>query len=101
VPISDAYLRPLGLAAFRAAHTLGLRRDAPAEGTYVWVSGPTYKARAEAALLASAGASVVGMSTVPEVVVARDEGVRVLVFQFSYEYGHWSWRAWWWESEER
>jgi len=30
-------------------------------------------------LLASAGATVVGMSTVPEVVAARDEGIRVLV----------------------
>jgi Phosphorylase superfamily len=43
------------------------------------VSGPTYETPAEAALLASVGASVVGMSTVPEVVAARDEGVRVLV----------------------
>ena len=46
------------------------------------MSGPTYETRAEAAFLASAGgkgASVVGMSTVPEVVVARDEGLRVLV----------------------
>lgn len=30
-------------------------------------------------MLASAGATVVGMSTVPEVVAARDEGIRVLV----------------------
>jgi purine-nucleoside phosphorylase len=79
VPLSDAYARPLRLAAFRAAHELGLSRDALAEGTYAWVSGPTYETRGEAALLGSAGASVVGMSTVPEVVAARDEGVRVLV----------------------
>jgi purine nucleoside phosphorylase len=43
------------------------------------VSGPTYETRGEAALLAGAGACVVGMSTVPEVVAARDEGMRVLV----------------------
>ncbi|KAH9983121.1 hypothetical protein BJV77DRAFT_954694 [Russula vinacea] len=79
VPLSDAYPRPLRLAAFRAAHDLGLPRSALAEGAYAWVSGPTYETRGEAALLASAGASVVGMSTVPEVVAARDEGVRVLV----------------------
>ena len=30
-------------------------------------------------MLASAGATVVGMSTIPEVVAARDEGIRVLV----------------------
>ena len=79
VPLSDAYARPLRLAAFRAAHELGLQRSALAEGTYAWVSGPTYETRGEARLLASAGATVVGMSTVPEVVAARDEGIRVLV----------------------
>ena len=79
VPLSDAYARPLRLAAFRAAHDLGLQRSALAEGTYAWVSGPTYETRGEARLLASAGATVVGMSTVPEVVAARDEGIRVLV----------------------
>jgi purine-nucleoside phosphorylase len=79
VPLSDAYSRPLRLAAFRAAHALDLGRSALAEGTYAWVSGPTYETRGEAALLAAVGASVVGMSTVPEVVAARDEGLRVLV----------------------
>ena len=75
VPLSDAYARPLRLAAFRAAHALGLGRSALAEGAYAWVSGPTYKTHGEAALLAAAGATVVGMSTVPEVVAARDEGI--------------------------
>jgi purine-nucleoside phosphorylase len=56
-----------------------LPREALAEGTYAWVSGPTYETRGEAKLLADAGACVVGMSTVPEVVAARDEGMRVLV----------------------
>jgi purine-nucleoside phosphorylase len=79
VPLSDAYARPLRLAAFRAAHDLGLQRSALAEGAYAWVSGPTYETCGEARLLASAGATVVGMSTVPEVVAARDEGIRVLV----------------------
>jgi purine-nucleoside phosphorylase len=79
VALSDAYSRSLRLAAFRAAHALGLQRDALSEGAYAWVSGPTYETRAEATFLASAGASVVGMSTVPEVVAARDEGLRVLV----------------------
>jgi purine-nucleoside phosphorylase len=79
VPLSDAYARPLRLAAFRAAHALGLERSALAEGAYAWVSGPTYETRSEARLLAAAGATVVGMSTVPEVVAARDEGLGVLV----------------------
>jgi purine-nucleoside phosphorylase len=79
VPLSDVYARLLHLAAFRAAHALGLGRSTLAEGAYAWVSGLTYETRGEAGLLAAAGATVVGMSTVPEVVVARDEGVRVLM----------------------
>jgi len=49
------------------------------EGTYAWVSGPTYETPAEGRLLRNAGADVVGMSTIPEVVAARDEGLGVLV----------------------
>jgi len=79
VSVSDTYTRPLGLAAFRAAHALGLGRSALAVGAYAWVSGPTYEMRGEAALLVAAGTTIVGMSTVLEVVVARDEGVAVLV----------------------
>ncbi|KAH8112833.1 hypothetical protein DFH11DRAFT_1778333 [Phellopilus nigrolimitatus] len=48
-------------------------------GTYAWVSGPTYETPAEGRLLRAAGADVVGMSTVPEVVVAREEGMQVAV----------------------
>ncbi|KAI0049532.1 inosine guanosine and xanthosine phosphorylase family protein [Auriscalpium vulgare] len=79
VPLSSAYSRPLRLAAFRAAHALGLEKDALAEGTYTWVSGPTYETPAEGRFLRSVGGDVVGMSTIPEVVAARDEGLNVLV----------------------
>ncbi|THH12763.1 hypothetical protein EW146_g7383 [Bondarzewia mesenterica] len=79
VPLSSAYSRPLRLAAFRTAHALQLSSDSLAEGTYAWVSGPTYETPAEGRFLRAAGADVVGMSTVPEVVAARDEGLNVLV----------------------
>jgi purine-nucleoside phosphorylase len=49
------------------------------EGTYAWVSGPSYETSAEGKFLRSVGADVVGMSTIPEVVVAREEGLGVLV----------------------
>ncbi|KAI0313879.1 nucleoside phosphorylase domain-containing protein [Amylostereum chailletii] len=78
LPLSDAYSRPLRLVAFRAAHALGLTKSL-AEGTYAWVSGPTYETAADGRFLRAAGGDVVGMSTVPEVVVARDEGLNVLV----------------------
>lgn len=50
----------------------------PQEGVYVHISGPNYETPAEARFLKQAGADVVGMSTAPEVVVAKHCGMRVL-----------------------
>ncbi|KAG8883072.1 phosphatidyl inositol kinase [Tulasnella sp. 332] len=79
VPLSKAYSFELRKVAFRAAHELQFPREYLAEGTYAWVSGPTYETAAEGRFLRAAGADVVGMSTVPEVLAAVQARVEVLV----------------------
>ena len=79
LPLSNAYSRPLRKLVFHAANQLGLEKSALAEGTYAWVSGPTYESPAEGRFLRAAGGDVVGMSTIPEVLAAREMGIEVTV----------------------
>lgn len=79
LPLSDAYSPSLRRLAFLAARHLAIEKKALAEGTYAWVSGPTYETPAEGRFLRYIGADVVGMSTVPEVLAAREEGLNVMV----------------------
>lgn len=48
------------------------------EGVYCWTKGPTYETAAEIRMMASMGADAVGMSTVPEIIVAHQFGIEIL-----------------------
>jgi purine-nucleoside phosphorylase len=73
--MSDAYDARLR----EIARAVALENGIPLrEGVYVAVSGPNLETRAEYRFLRAIGADVVGMSTVPEVIVAVHGGMRVL-----------------------
>lgn len=76
VDMTEAYSRRLRGLAQEAAAGLGL---APfEEGIYLAVTGPSFETPAEIRAFRALGATLVGMSTVPETIVARHMGIEVL-----------------------
>jgi purine-nucleoside phosphorylase len=75
VDLRDAYDPALRAAALRAAAASGITLH---EGVYAWVLGPQFETPAEIRMLQRLGAQAVGMSTVPETILARHAGMRVL-----------------------
>jgi purine-nucleoside phosphorylase len=73
--MTEAYSKPLRALAKEAAKA---EEFALAEGVYLAVSGPSYETPAEIRAFRTLGATLVGMSTVPETIVARHMGIDVL-----------------------
>ncbi|MGD0732668.1 MAG: purine-nucleoside phosphorylase [Terracidiphilus sp.] len=73
--MTEAYSRRLRTLAHQSATEEGFPLD---EGVYVAVSGPSFETPAEIRAFRTLGATLVGMSTVPETIVARHMGLEVL-----------------------
>jgi purine-nucleoside phosphorylase len=77
VGMTSAYDADLRAAAERAAKAEGI---ALSSGVYAWFSGPSFETPAEIRMARVLGADLVGMSTVPEVILARFLKLRVVAF---------------------
>jgi purine-nucleoside phosphorylase len=73
--MTQAYSKPYREIALRAATRLGKPLY---QGVYAGLLGPSYETPAEIRYLRAVGADLVGMSTIPEVIVARHMGLKVL-----------------------
>lgn len=75
--MNDAYSHQLVKLARAAAREAGTELR---EGVYVWVAGPNFETPAEIRMLRAWGGDAVGMSTVPETMIACHAGMEVLAF---------------------
>ncbi|MFS1664249.1 purine-nucleoside phosphorylase [Streptococcus sp. zg-JUN1979] len=73
--MSDAYTKDYRTVAHQVAKQKGITLQ---EGVYIGVTGPCYETPAEIRAFKTLGADAVGMSTVPEVIVAAHSGLKVL-----------------------
>jgi purine-nucleoside phosphorylase len=73
--MTEAYSAEYRAKAHQVAQQLKIQLD---EGVYAALTGPSYETPAEIRYLRSIGADLVGMSTVPEVIVANHLGMQVL-----------------------
>jgi purine-nucleoside phosphorylase len=74
VGLTEAYDATMRAGIERAAHDTGTILH---KGVYMWFSGPSFETPAEIRMARLLGANAVGMSTVPEVILARFLGLRV------------------------
>ncbi|MBI3620372.1 purine-nucleoside phosphorylase [Candidatus Roizmanbacteria bacterium] len=77
IPQNNAYGQRLRLLLHKASSKIKMHQHVH-EGVYAAVPGPTYEARAESQALRKLGIDAVGMSTVPEIIVATSLGMETI-----------------------
>lgn len=85
VSLTDCYDKRLRLRLRRAATVASIAKLH--EGVYVWFSGPSFETAAEIKMAKALGGDLVGMSTVPEVILARRLGLRVAAVSVVTNFG--------------
>lgn len=82
--MSEAYDKKLRLMAMEVAKEKNIKLQ---HGVYIGLQGPTFETPAEYNYLRIIGGDAVGMSTVPEVIVANHAGMKVLAFSIITDLG--------------
>lgn len=87
VPMADPFCEPLRSLLSRTAKRLGL--SCHTTGTVITIEGPRFSTRAESKMFRMWGADIINMSTVPEVVLAREAGICYATVAMSTDYDCW------------
>jgi 5'-methylthioadenosine phosphorylase len=86
-PMSEPFCGNLRKLLVSAAKGLRLRRHA--SGTVITIEGPRFSTKAESHMFRKLGADVINMSTVPEVILAREAGICYQTIAMSTDYDCW------------
>src|SRR5512139_373764 len=92
IPMADPFCETLRSLLGSVAERLSLKHHK--QGTIITIEGPRFSTRAESKMFRQWGADVINMSTVPEVVLAREAGICYATIAMSTDYDCWH------ESEE-
>jgi len=86
-PMADPFCSCLRKELIGIAKELGIRHHV--KGTMVTIEGPRFSTRAESCMFQKLGADVINMSTVPEVVLARELGICYASIAMATDYDCW------------
>ncbi len=87
ISMADPFCEKLRQVLMEVASELGIRHHKSA--TVVTIEGPRFSSRAESRMFRTLGADIVNMSTVPEVVLAREAGICYASIAMSTDYDSW------------